>query len=139
MNTPCIDWSECHAYATNRGRCDAHQKPMFMSTGREEKYPSDWRQQKVLVFQMYGTTCHVCGEDGSDEVDHVDGTDNHHISNLRPIHGKVLKPSETDSNASSCHQTKTAYEGINSQRRSRAMEYGTSLTQQYYERLKDNN
>ncbi len=53
-------------------------------------------------MRKYAGICHVCGEPGADQVDHVvpiaeGGRD--HVDNLRPIHSKP------------CHDDKTKAEG----------------------------
>lgn len=64
------------------------------------KGQSGWSIQKLHreIIQRYRGICHVCGKDGSDEVDHVlplsqGGTDT--ADNLRPIHSKPCHAEKT--------------------------------------------
>ena len=54
-----------------------------------------WQRLRVLVFQRYGTRCHVCAcpDAPSDQIDHVIPQQRRPdlawvVSNLRPIHGR---------------------------------------------------
>lgn len=51
-----------------------------------------WEKFKRLVFQTYGTNCHVCGHGGARQVDHLESVTEHPelalvLSNCRPAHG----------------------------------------------------
>jgi len=51
-----------------------------------------WMQVRAAVFATYGRTCHICGHDGSNQVDHlvpqaVAPQLGWELSNLRPAHG----------------------------------------------------
>jgi 5-methylcytosine-specific restriction endonuclease McrA len=74
--------------------------------------PRDWKTIRARVLRRHAHICHVCGEAGADEVDHVvpavrGGTDDE--ENLRPIHGW-----RTGKN---CHLHKTAQEAHGEARR----------------------
>jgi hypothetical protein len=47
---------------------------------------------RAMVFATYGRTCHICGHDGANQVDHlvplaVDPSQGWVLANLRPAHG----------------------------------------------------
>lgn len=86
--------------------CSLH-KPDPWPDARErrprEQGQSGWSEQKLHreILREFKGICHVCGNPGSDEVDHVlpvteGGTSDR--SNLRPIH------------SSPCHDVKTKLE-----------------------------
>lgn len=59
---------------------------------REQRHPSGaaWNRIKANVIASYNGICHLCGDPGAQQVDHLiayaeGGTDD--ISNLRPVHG----------------------------------------------------
>jgi 5-methylcytosine-specific restriction protein A len=56
-----------------------------------------------LVLRLYGDVCHICGESGTDAVDHVEPGDDHSPENCRPIHQDVPP---------FCHRYKSAQEGV---------------------------
>lgn len=84
--------------------CPHHVKePWAGSTRRSRTQLSGSREQKRnrFVMRKHGGICHVCGEAGANQVDHViplaqGGQDT--IDNLRPIH------------ATPCHRDKTQAE-----------------------------
>ena len=80
---------------------------------RKARLPKDWKQRRARVFAEYGRICHVCGEPGADEVDHVKRGDDHSLENLRPIHGWRTPQG--------CHKYKTARESaeVRQQKRER--------------------
>jgi len=62
---------------------------------------AEWRRLRLFILERDGRICHVCGQHGADEVDHViayadGGTD--HPLNLRAIHKRP------------CHARKSARE-----------------------------
>lgn len=69
---------------------------------RRERLPPDWDWRVAETFREYGDWCHVCGERGADEVDHVIAGDDHRLENLRPIHSWQTRQR--------CHVFKTARE-----------------------------
>ena len=76
----------------------------WQGSNRSSRLPHDWASRIVpLVFATYGTTCHVCGQPGADEVDHVRAGDDHSLDNLRPIHGRATPQR--------CHARKSSAEG----------------------------
>ena len=77
----------------------------WRSSTRRDRLPTNWKNQiRPLVFRQWGTTCHVCGLDGADDVDHVKAGDDHSLDNLRPIHRQP------------CHAQKSAAEGVEAAR-----------------------
>jgi 5-methylcytosine-specific restriction protein A len=84
--------------------CTVHaRKPWANARERRPRRMSGWAEQERnrRVMRRHGGSCHVCGEPGADQVDHVvplarGGADEEH--NLRPIH------------ATPCHRYKTASE-----------------------------
>lgn len=83
--------------------CPIHAPQPWAGSRRRERTVSGWEQQRraKAVMHLHLGICHVCGQPGSDEVDHVipleeGGPDR--MSNLRPIH------------ADPCHREKTQRE-----------------------------
>lgn len=70
---------------------------------RAARLPDDWDTIRADVFATWGHVCHVCGEDGAYDVDHVIAGDNHDPANLRPIHGQYTRQR--------CHVYKSSSEG----------------------------
>lgn len=62
------------------------------------RLPPDWRTTTRRILARDGGVCHVCGEYGANEVDHIVAGDDHRLSNLAAIHGYP------------CHRRKTARE-----------------------------
>lgn len=93
--------------------CETHQrKPWEGSRRRDNTKLNGWQQQKRAkhVLTKHNTICHVCGQPGGNEADHVvplaeGGADDE--SNMRPIH------------AVPCHRDKTAAEASRSIRANR--------------------
>lgn len=82
--------------------CPDHERKPWAGSTRREKTRSGWSQQRraQLIIVKWQGICHLCGEAGATEVDHVEplaegGADS--MDNLRPIH-------------SECHKKKTAEE-----------------------------
>lgn len=72
----------------------------WQGSTRSGRLPTNWRTEiRPTVFATYGTSCHVCGRPGADEVDHLNPGDDHSLANLRPIHRQP------------CHARKSASEG----------------------------
>lgn len=68
---------------------------------RRKRLPPGWEARvRPLVFAVYGTTCHLCGQPGADTVDHLKPGDDHSLENLRPAHDDP------------CHRHKSAHEGV---------------------------
>ena len=81
------------------------------SQGRPQ--PGNWRATRRAVLAAWHATCHVCGHDQADQVDHVlnlarGGTDN--PDNLRPIHGTAYGTNPCPTCGRRCHQDKTKKE-----------------------------
>ncbi len=70
---------------------------------RAQRLPADWPQRRAECFAIWGDLCHLCGEPGADEVDHVNRGDDHSPANLRPVHGRRTPQR--------CHQYKSSAEG----------------------------
>ena len=72
----------CHAFATNRGRCDDHQpQPWANRPRKQDRYgisSGTWRSLKQQVARRDHTTCYVCGRE-ADEGETYD------LEHKRPI------------------------------------------------------
>jgi 5-methylcytosine-specific restriction enzyme A len=92
----------CAALTPER-RCPQHRRTPWQASKRRSHTISGWEQQRRArrVMERHFGMCHVCGQFGSDEIDHViplsqGGADDE--SNLRPIHSVP------------CHREKTTGE-----------------------------
>ena len=66
---------------------------------RRSRLPAGWSHRIVpRILERDNRICHVCGEAGADQVDHVIAGDDHSDSNLAAIHDNP------------CHRRKTAAE-----------------------------
>lgn len=85
-------------------------KPWAGNNGRRGRTRSGSREQRInrAVMLQHEGVCHVCGQPGADQVDHVialtEGGDDT-IDNRRPIH------------AEPCHRVKTAKESARARNR----------------------
>lgn len=95
-------------------RCDAHRPAYTPWPDRDERRPkvSGWERQRrnKIVMARHGRVCHVCGQGGADQVDHVvplaqGGSDT--MDNLRPAHKQ-------------CHAAKTRRESAEGRSHPRA-------------------
>lgn len=77
-------------------------RPFERST-RKGRLPDDWDERRAAVFARDGRICHVCGQPGANQVDHVKVGDDHRLENLAPIHGWDTPQG--------CHAFKTSAEG----------------------------
>jgi 5-methylcytosine-specific restriction enzyme A len=71
-------------------------------TGDPRTSTTSWRRQRARILQRDHHICHVCGQPGADEVDHIvpisqGGTN--HDTNLAAIHNTP------------CHRRKSSSEG----------------------------
>lgn len=75
--------------------------PWATSTRRRKHTTSGWEQQRRAkrVMRRYRGVCHVCGQAGADEVDHVDPNGPDDESNLRPIHSRPCHLDKTQAEA----------------------------------------
>lgn len=86
----------------NAHPCPTHGKTAWAGSSRRQSTLSGWAQQRrAQRILRHDDTCHVCGQLGSDQVDHViplaqGGADDD--TNLRPIHSRP------------CHERKTQRE-----------------------------
>jgi len=69
---------------------------------RSARLPGDWPQRTAYIWARDGDTCWICKQPGADQIDHKEPGDNHHPSNLAPIHQDVPPY---------CHRHKTSREG----------------------------
>jgi 5-methylcytosine-specific restriction protein A len=84
--------------------CPEHERKAWSGhRGRRNRMRSGSREQRLnrAVMELHEGRCHICGNYGADEVDHVvplseGGSDG--MDNRRPIHSEP------------CHRTKTAEE-----------------------------
>lgn len=83
--------------------CPTHKPTPWAGSSYRTNRTSGWdRQQRAArILTRHNSICHVCGQPGANQADHViplahGGADTEH--NMRPIH------------AEPCHRTKTAQE-----------------------------
>lgn len=83
------------------------------TSDRHARLPAGWSTRIVpAVLRLHRGRCHVCGQQGATEVDHVIPGDDHAPANLRPIHV-------------TCHRDKTAREARAARARIRALRLRT--------------
>lgn len=70
---------------------------------RRADLPPNWPQIRAECFRVYGDICHLCGEPGATDVDHLGDRNDHRIEMLRPAHGKDTPQR--------CHVYKSSAEG----------------------------
>lgn len=61
------------------------------ATTTKRGYGPGWQRLRLRAFEVYGTHCHLCGEDGADTIDHLDPTSTAGprlptIDRVRPAH-----------------------------------------------------
>ncbi|MFF2651483.1 HNH endonuclease [Streptomyces sp. NPDC058045] len=84
----CTD-PQCHAFATRRGRCDAHQPIPW--AGRDDKAnrygisSGRWRTLKRRVTERDNGCCYRCGTEQPDPDDDPDGEHGHQLDHITPI------------------------------------------------------
>lgn len=80
--------------------------------------PPDWGQRRMLVFRRDGRLCKlaypgICTR-AATEVDHIDGNDNHNLTNLRSVchdcHGERTKQQAADGLRAAWAQTRVPRE-----------------------------
>lgn len=85
--------------------CELHKKePWANSTRRLHTKVSGSREQRRnrLVMRKFYGVCHVCGQPGADQIDHVIPLAEHgpdELDNLRPIHAKPCHAEKTQAEA----------------------------------------
>ena len=65
---------------------------------RNRSLPGDWASRRRRVFERDGTVCHLCGEIGSETIDHVIAVVNggtHELDNLAPAHAACARPKDS--------------------------------------------
>lgn len=98
---------------TNTKPCPIHDKPWAGSSRRDRlRSRSGGRQQKLSRFVIARDEgrCHVCGDYGADETDHVvplaeGGPDD--VSNMKAIHSKPCHVEKTQREAQRARHTGT--------------------------------
>jgi hypothetical protein len=75
----------------------------WAGSNRAARLPPDWRDRRAEVFRIHGDICHMCGQSGADEIDHLVAGDDHRIEALAPIHGRRT--------VQRCHVRKSSSEG----------------------------
>lgn len=96
--------------------------------------PGNWKRLRIAVFQRDGDTCHMCGHNGADEIDHVMSVgawvrnkiegNPHDLANLAPIHSERCITC-----GQRCHKDKTQAEARAARpNRKRTMERHPGLT-----------
>ena len=96
---------------TRQTFCEEHAPEPWAGSNRKEHLTisgSQVQKRRKRILEAYLYTCHVCGKQGADQVDHrvplsEGGPDEDH--NLAPIH------------AEPCHREKTAAEAARARRR----------------------
>ncbi|OPC84232.1 hypothetical protein B4N89_27825 [Embleya scabrispora] len=81
----------------------------WVGSNRRNRLPTDWAARCAAVYARDGHTCHVCGRDGADQIDHIRPGDDHSLTNLAPIHDDP------------CHRAKSSREGIRAAAARRAL------------------
>lgn len=63
-----------------------HTPTPWEGSTRKNRLPPDWQRRRRNVLRRDRGICHVCGQAGADEVDHVIPGDDHSLGNLAAIH-----------------------------------------------------
>lgn len=106
----CAEHGCANLTAGSDSRCAEHTpEPWAGSAHRTRNRRGDAKRNR-RIMRAHAGICHVCGQPGADQVDHViplaeGGDDAEH--NLRPIHG----------GPGSCHARKTSAEAAEGRRR----------------------
>lgn len=82
---------------------EGHEPVPWESSTRRRRLPSDWNRRRKRILRR-DPICQGCKAAPSQQVDHVDGTDNHDDSNLQGL-------------CIDCHATKTKAEAAAGRRR----------------------
>lgn len=87
-----------HPDCPNLEPCPTHQRKPWQGNGRHGRMRSGSKEQRInrAVLRNHGYICHVCGQPGADEVDHViplsaggaDGYDNRLPIHSTPCHAE---------------------------------------------------
>lgn len=84
--------------------CPQHGHKPWEGSTRRTRTVSGSRQQKRSRFVLYRDEgiCHICGEPGADEADHViplaEGGEDH-VDNMKAIHAKPCHEAKTQAEA----------------------------------------
>ncbi len=88
----------------------------WQGSTRSERLPADWDTVKKpeALRRNPKRTCHWCGLDGGDELDHIIPGDDHRQENLDWIHGWRAKRAGVSPR--NCHGEKTRQEAVAARR-----------------------
>lgn len=96
-------WYHCDPFVINpgvcAGQCIGDERMTWDESTRRDRLPADWPHRRRAVLTRDRHTCHVCGQAGATEVDHIQAGDDHSLINLAAIH------------ANPCHARKSSREG----------------------------
>lgn len=88
-----------------------HTPMAWEGSDRNTRLPADWRTHRAPhVMRTHAGICHLCGDPGSDVVDHIHPGDDHSYANLAPVHQDVPPY---------CHRYKSSREGNDARRTQR--------------------
>lgn len=71
----------------------------WSTSHRKARLPPNWAAIRKAILRRDKGICHVCGQPGAGEVDHIVAGDDHSPSNLAAIHSNP------------CHRRKSSREG----------------------------
>lgn len=71
----------------------------WQTSTRRQRLPKDWPAIRRRILRRDAYVCHVCGQPGADQVDHIIRGDDHSDTNLAAIHDNP------------CHRRKSSAEG----------------------------
>jgi 5-methylcytosine-specific restriction protein A len=101
-----------HPTCPNLQPCPDHAPKPWTGSHRRERTTSGWEQQRrARRLLQADDTCHICGQLGADQVDHViplaeGGRDD--LSNLAPIHKDPCHRRKTEAEAQRARRTRGA-------------------------------
>lgn len=121
-NAPCLHkdskGNKCWNSVFKNGYCEKHQPEPWYNPNY--KKPKNWESLKRFVIARDRGVCYICGEGGSDSVDHIvpkseGGSDL--TENLAAVHEKIPPH---------CHKEKTKQESLRGRRLNKFKKYGSS-------------